>query len=483
MPRSLLALACVAAFTLACSGSNRSGDGPRTIANHEVWTPVGAAPTSPVVATDGARGVITAWLELPLVTHPTEIDLRAHRPGRWPAGGVLVGTMRGEPAITASPLPAVQIVPDGEGGAILAWSEYLTTIAATVSAQRIDADGTVRWAAGGVPVCAGGGAGPSSWRDFSLASDGAGGAVVAWMTETDAGSYVAAQRLAASDGAPLWGDCGLRASPIEPPGRIYTLKLVPDGAGGVIVTWWRVVGGAIAAQRLDSSGAALWGDSHVLLVTSGSEYDAVSDGAGGAIVAGNVMASAGNFGILAQRVDSSGSLLWEPVAGVTVTAPGGFLEFPRLAADGSGGAVVAWIDHRGSVYDAGSWYAPAIYAQRVTGEGSVAWTADGVLVCGKRVPYLIPVMQVVSDGSGGAILAWADDRDGVGHVLAQRLAGADGAAAWVADGMYLADAPGGQGAPVAVSDGSGGAIVVFVDWRTGTGGLYSQRVAFDGTLP
>jgi hypothetical protein len=92
-------------------------------------------------------------------------------------------------------------------------------------------------------------------------------------------------------------------------------------------------------------------------------------------------------------------------------------------------------------------------------------------------------MQVIPDGTGGAIVTWADDRDGVDHVFAQRLAGADGAAAWVADGMYVADAPGGQGAPVAVSDHSGGAILVFVDWRTGTGGIYSQRLAFDGTLP
>jgi hypothetical protein len=479
MPRSLVALACIAAFSLACSGSNRSGDGPRIVTNHEVWTPVGAFPAEPVLAPDGAGGMITAWLEVPLGTHPTEIDLRAHRPGRWPAGGVLVATMGGEPAIA---LPSVQITPDGEGGAIVAWSEYLTTIAVAPSVQRIGAGGMVRWAAGGVPACAGGGAGLSDWRYFSVASDGAGGAVVAWAAATDAGSFVAVQRLAASDGAPLWGDCGTALSFVEPLGGIHTPKLVPDGTGGIIATWWRVADEAIVALRIEAGGGnVLWINPVVLLITSRGDYDAVSDGAGGAIVTGNVIVSAGNFDIIAQRVNSIGTVLWDPW-GVTVAAAPGFNAFPRLAADGSGGAVVAWLDDRGSAYDASSVYSSAIYAQRVTGAGAVAWTADGVKVCGKRIPHLLPLTQMIPTGTGGAIVAWADDRDGVEHVFAQRL-GADGAAAWAADGMYVANAPGGQGAPVAISDGSGGANLVFTDWRTGKGGVYSQQVAFDGTLP
>jgi hypothetical protein len=190
---------------------------------------------------------------------------------------------------------------------------------------------------------------------------------------------------------------------------------------------------------------------------------------------------------VAQRVDASGALLWTgaagPAAGVTVAAAAGVQEFSALAADGTGGAVIAWLDNRSHEYTIDDHYAAAIYAQRVAAGGSVAWTADGVLVCGTRVPLLLPFTQVIADGAGGAILAWADDRDGVEHVFAQRHVGADGTAAWVADGMYVADAPGGQGAPVAVSDGSGGAILVFTDSRAGTGGVYSQRLALDVTLP
>jgi hypothetical protein len=448
-----------------------------TTPNEVVWTPVGAYPTTPVATPDDAGGVIAAWMEM----RPTEVDLRAHRPGHWGAGGVLVGTMQGEAAITGSPLPEVQITPDGEGGAILAWSEWLSPYVAKLSAQRVGADGTVRWVAGGVPVCTDPGMGLISWRDFSVAGDGAGGAAVAWATGGADGGFVLAQHLAASDGAPLWGACGTRASPFTS-APIHRPRLVRDGTGGVIVTWAEEV--FIRAQRVDGDGIALWGDAGVPLLAAGySEYDAVADGAGGEIVAttwGGV-----DIDIVAQRVDASGALLWTgaagPAAGVTVTAEAGVQEFPALAADGTGGAVIAWLDNRSHAYSIDDHYAAAIYAQRITGAGAVAWTADGVLVSGTRVPLLLT--QVIADGTGGAILAWADDRDGVEHVFAQRLAGADGTAAWVADGMYVADAPMGQGPPVAVSDGPGGAILVFTDSRAGTGGIYSQRLALDGTLP
>lgn len=446
-----------------------------TIANEVVWTPA-AIPASPLLAIpDGARGVIAAWLEL----RSTAVDLRVYRPGHWTGGAVLVATMQGEPAISGGPLPAVQITPDGEGGAILAWSEYLTTEAATLSAQRIGADGTVRWAAGGVPVCVGGNSGPFSWRDFSLASDGAGGVVVAWVTAAVGGSFVAAQRLAASDGAPLWGVCGTRASPFTP-AAVYEPRLVPDGADGVIVTSFRVAGGAIVAQRVDGGGNALWGDPGVLLLaTNSSDYDVVADGAGGEII---VAKSGADSDIVAQRVNGSGALLWTS-PGVTITAATGVQAYPALAVDGSGGAVIAWVDYRGHAYDAGSFFAPAMYAQRVTGGGTVAWTADGVLVCDQPVPLLMQVMQVVADGTGGAIVSWTDYRDGTydPNIFAQRLGG-DGAAAWSPDGIHVTDAPGSQSGAVASPDGAGGAVLVFVDWRTGTGRISSQRLGLDGAL-
>jgi len=235
------------------------------------------------------------------------------------------------------------------------------------------------------------------------------------------------------------------------------------------------------AQRVDGGGNALWGDPGVLLLaTDSSDYDVVADGAGGEIIASK---SGADSDIVAQRVDGSGALLWEPV-GVTVTAATGVQEFPALAADASGGAVIAWVDHRGHTYDAGSFFAPAMYAQRVTGGGTVAWTVDGVLVCDQPVSLLMQVMQVVADGTGGAIVSWTDSRDGTydPNIFAQRLGG-DGTPAWSPDGMHVTDAPGTQSGAVASPDGTGGAILVFVDWRTGTGRISSQRLALDGAPP
>ena len=46
---------------------------------------------------------------------------------------------------------------------------------------------------------------------------------------------------------------------------------------------------------------------------------------------------------------------------------------PQIVSDGSGGAIITWQDYRGGNYD--------IYAQRVNASGAVQWTADGVAVC------------------------------------------------------------------------------------------------------
>ena len=41
--------------------------------------------------------------------------------------------------------------------------------------------------------------------------------------------------------------------------------------------------------------------------------------------------------------------------------------------DGNGGAFIAWHDARNGSYD--------VFVQRINGDGSIAWTANGVNVC------------------------------------------------------------------------------------------------------
>lgn len=140
---------------------------------------------------------------------------------------------------------------------------------------------------------------------------------------------------------------------------------------------------------------------------------------------------------------------------------------PAILSDGAGGAIIAWSDARNGNND--------IYAQRINATGAVQWTADGVALCGSAFDQDFPA--IVSDGAGGAIVTWQDLRGGTfNDVYAQRI-NAAGAVQWTANGVVLCDATRGQTVPTIIADGSGGAIVTWQDDRSGGfNDIYAQRI-------
>jgi len=255
--------------------------------------------------------------------------------------------------------------------------------------------------------------------------------------------------------------------------------ILAHGAGGAIVAWtderdttltrWDVF-----AQRVDAAGAAQWTANGVALCRAAHDQVnpvVVTDGAGGAIVAWTDRRN-GNDDVYAQRVSAAGVPQWAG-DGVAVCVAAGDQDLPVLGADGSGGAVVAWQDHRGASVD--------IYAQRLSAAGVPQWTADGTSLC--VAPGDQGALVLVGDGAGGAIAAWQDPRGGPGSdfdIYAQRV-GADGTPRWTADGVALCTAPGYQQSPGIAPDGAGGATVAWQDGRGGAGyDIYAQRVSASG---
>jgi len=97
----------------------------------------------------------------------------------------------------------------------------------------------------------------------------------------------------------------------------------------------------------------------------------VSDGAGGAIITWFDERIYND--IYAQRVDASGAVLWT-IDGVPICTAEDYQGEPHLVSDGAGGAIITWYDERG-------YYNMDIYAQRVDSSGTVLWTTDGVEIC------------------------------------------------------------------------------------------------------
>ncbi|MDT8323322.1 MAG: hypothetical protein RRA94_04345, partial [Bacteroidota bacterium] len=147
---------------------------------------------------------------------------------------------------------------------------------------------------------------------------------------------------------------------------------------------------------------------------------------------------------------------------------------PRIVSDGAGGAIICWHDQRApqAAFD--------VYAQRIDKDGFVRWTVNGNVVTSAWNSQSKP--EMVSDGAGGAIIAWTDTRDGNNDVYAQRIDGS-GNVLWTADGVPVATDVTNEADPRLISDGRNGAIIT---WNAGTGGfpptskIYAQRIDGSG---
>ena len=97
---------------------------------------------------------------------------------------------------------------------------------------------------------------------------------------------------------------------------------------------------------------------------------------------------------LSAFVGSSGVLAWWEVNGAPVCTAVGSQEVPVVASDGAGGAIIAWIDDRVGGSD--------VYVQRVDATGTDLWAADGMAVCQATGSQFEP--QLLSRGVGEAIV-------------------------------------------------------------------------------
>ncbi len=320
------------------------------------------------ITSDDAGGTIVVWQDPRSGTMDVYAQrISANGTPQWTANGVAICTAVGDQTFLA-------IAPDGTGGAIITWAD---TRSGTndIYAQRISFDGVVQWTANGVPVCTA--AGDQHYGE--IVPDGAGGAIVAWEDSRSGPTQIFAQRIS-SDGTPQWPANGLALTTNsynknEP-------AIVSDGAGGAIVAWtdWGSSGVApdIYAQRLSVNGTPQWPANGVPICTAAGNQiykTLVSDGMSGAILTWQDSRS-GNNDIYAQRISASGTCQW-PANGVALCAAAGDQLTPMIATDGAGGAIVSWEDHRNPTVDIYAQRISAAGAPQWTANGVGICTAPG----------------------------------------------------------------------------------------------------------
>src|SRR5262249_44129933 len=308
-------------------------------------------------------------------------------------------------------------------------------------------------------------------------ADGAGGVVHVWQEKRNATCSIVAQRF---DGAnqPLWP----AVTCTESEGSQATPSAISDGAGGVLVTWvdHRTAAPRLFAQRVAADGHRLWGDPGVPVSPEANAFapmGLVTDGTGGLVACWSDQSPTGDIrGFHLQRVSGDGTVSW-PAEGVAIVSGVRELTPPGLASDGSGGAILVW---------APRFVSAALLAQRIDGSGTKHWAAGGVPVSPKSSEKSEPV--AVPDGEGGAIVVWIDSGPSFTLPYAQAI-DSTGATRWPSDGVPLLSGVNfpAQGNLRFVEDADGGAIASWTDSRQlpnnfRQNGIYLQRVDHTGSV-
>lgn len=361
------------------------------------------------------------------------------------------------------------IVSDGAGGMFIAWQD-LRSGTSDIYAQRISAAGDVLWAPGGVTVCTATGAQSIP----CITSDGAGGIVVAWADSRGASTDIYAQKLGAN-GIPQWTANGVAVCTAT--NSQFYPRAVQDSSGGAIISWADYRSGTnydIYAQRVSTTGIVRLGANGIAVcAAAGDQQDIamVADGSGGAFMTWGDTRS-GEYDIYAQRLSGTGAQWAASGVPVCVVAAANQIR-PRLVRDGGAGVIIAWEDVRSGNSD--------IYAQRLDGLGAPGWTANGLAIASGTGDQ--SGVHMCPDGFGGAVLAWNDTRGSTGaDVYAQRL-DLSGGTWWRANGQSVCTAAGDQSVTDLVTDGSGTAILVWTDLRNGAKhDIYARAVSATGSV-
>jgi hypothetical protein len=358
---------------------------------------------------DGSGGAIVIWVEtLPepegepepsyFQTHAARIDSEGNV--KW---------LRDIPGID-------QAIPDGSGGAIIAYRAPYDDVAVL----KVDSEGNLPWGAEGVSLDLG----DSYLSD--IASDNSGGVII---VRYGVGN-ISAQRVD-SKGNILWQTGGVQACVCV----AEEARVVSDGAGGAIIAYMRDVpcedsqigycDSDIYAQRIDAEGNVLWGLDGVPICAGPSHPNTpkiVTDGACGAIIyfafVGSEVSAPGYFAFRARRIDADGHLLWERE---------GELWGGNIVSDGSGGVISVWYGEEGT--DA--------RAQRLDAMGRELWRPDGITLTLRDLHRNL----VAPDGCGGVLISWSAVEFTGSKVTAvsyyvQRI-DADGEVVWGDEGILL----------------------------------------------
>lgn len=373
------------------------------------------------------------------------------------------------------------------------------------------------WAAAAMLAAASGGAAVAQWSTdpavntpISTAANGQdickiagspdGSTWIVWLTSVPAPEFfnVRIQRLDRAGNPQLGPDGMLVSNFIVGSATFGDIDLRTDSAGNALLAFNDqrpgTSGGTdleISVYRIAPDGTMLWGPNGVQITddTLNNNVGRLVETADGnfTVVFDRVNSAASNSpprGLLMQRLDAAGNILL-PAGGVLIAGSGvggaaatdGPMFHSMVAGDGDTVIVFYPKDARGFT----SVRRPMI--QKYNGQGVGQWNAGNAIELSTGILPFVTYPSIVSDGAGGAVIAWIDARTGVSLPWVQRLA-ADGTQLLTAGGVSAGETAGQLRFEVTNPVlGPQGEIYAFWSERDGSQGIraiYGQKIDATG---
>lgn len=364
----------------------------------------------------------------------------------------------------------VHSVTDSKGGAIIAWDDNRnsTTGSSDIYAQRVRNTGVVKWSSTGKAICTN----IATQKSSSIVDSDNGSAIISWE-DNRAGNYdIYAQKIDSS-GNVLWTANGIAVCAKTTNQK--NPKIISDNVGGAIVVWEDSVSfyWDVYAQRINSLGVPLWTTGGVGICTSVNTQTNPKidiDGSGGAVITWQDKRNNLDYDIYAQRIDSSGTVIWA-TNGVVICNAVNTQNNPRIEPDGNKGALIAWVDKRNGIDN-------NVYVQHVDSLGVVQWTGNGVAVC--TASNNQSALDIKYIGSSGLVLTWKDDRSGSNAIYTQ-LVSTTGVNQLSTNGVLISNGLKSIN-PNTINDGLGGAIIAWQDSTSLGWDIKTQSINASGVV-
>ncbi len=304
--------------------------------------------------------------------------------------------------------------------------------------------------------------------------------------DNSSGGYKVYLNLLSREGNALWTDPnGLLVSEHAQMSWLTEYDLTVDNDGNAVIVFQDIRNAGannVVAYKISPQGTFLWGPDGIALSSdTDTEISNMSpvvfnSADNSTYAAWQRMGTTTSTTI--QRLNSAGQKLWGE-NGLTVSSINSRITWPQIIQSDGDNILLKYYSDTGPVY------APTrhLYVAKYTPEGQQLWNtvmtdAGGMTAWQQLIPF-------ESDGSGGAVLAWYEDRDSNmdNDIYAQRVTSA-GSITMPEDGALVSVDPANQQYyPEVAVDTSNQEIFVFfrvTDANQSSWGLARQKLNFNG---